>query len=654
MAAASSSSPNSPTPANMLPVLIVGGGPVGLFEALLLTKLGISVRIIEREHSISPFSKALGLQARSMEIFRLAGVIDPFLEKGSPISNLNFYSAGKHFATMPIVGTPEDTEYCYGLFLEQEVTSEILRDELVKLGVEVNYGWELMDTKVIDNGSHEKTYVETTIRRALSGDNMVPGENLEIGIVDERTEQKDKEYETEVVRSKYMVACDGGRSTVRHKLNIGFPGRTLTSKTFMWDGIADTDILVDGVTVISNPNKRAMHLFPLSHGTIRVQIEAGVIEDGEDFTETIKNLTIDQFEAIARDCVYPAKFNIKETIWLTGFRVNERRAEQFVYKNHVFLAGDAAHIHSPAGGQGMNTGLQDAHNLAWKIAFALQGLIDPELILPTYAEREPMADRAIEVSSAILRRNQTVGYGSHYMKLAFFSVTPFVLNALRKFNVTPDVSMLKLRYAENHINRSYTSKTQPKDEHQVGVRAQCGTIRVIDSTTLSNTSTIDKVTKPFRLHELLVGLGRFHILVFASTTLNSPAEAKQLTAHLKHHQSIWRGRWTYSADLNDGRKDKHDLFRIHILAGPQQSTSQVGADWETFVNRTEGDGRVYEDIEAKVHAKFGFNGKKGSGGIVVIRPDAHVGYRVEGSQAQAWEKVDQYFSDLLIKAAAHP
>lgn len=197
------------------------------------------------------------------------------------------------------------------------------------------------------------------------------------------------------------------------------------------------------ISVISNPNKRAMHLFPLSHGTIRVQLEAGQIEDGENFAETIKNLTIDQFEALAKDCVYPATFNIKETIWLTGFRVNERRAEQFVYKNRIFLAGDAAHIHSPAGGQGMNTGLQDAHNLAWKIAFALQGLIAPELILPTYAEREPMADRAIEVSSAILQRNQTVGYTSHYMKLAFFSVAPFVLNVLRKFNFTPDVSMVR-------------------------------------------------------------------------------------------------------------------------------------------------------------------------------------------------------------------
>ncbi|KAF9907283.1 hypothetical protein EC991_011184 [Linnemannia zychae] len=624
----------------MLPVLIVGGGPVGLFEALLLTKLGIPIRIIERGHSISPLSKALGLASRSMEIFRLAGVIDRFLEKGGVISNMNFYNGGKHFGSIPIVGTPEDTEFCYGLFLEQKVTSEILADELAKLGVQVDYGWELVDTKVVEGESHKDTYVETTIRRALSGDNTTPEENLVIGVVDQLKEQVDREYETEIVRSKYMVACDGGRSTVRHKLNIGFPGRTLPSKTFMWDGVCETNILVDGVTVISNPDKLAMHLFPLSHGTIRVQLEAGEVEEGEDLTETVKNLSIEQFEAMARERVHPATFNIKSTSWLTGFRVNERRAEHFVYKNRVFLAGDAAHIHSPAGGQGMNTGLQDAHNLAWKLAFALHGLVDPEQVLPTYGEREPMADRSIQISSKILQRNQTVGYANHYFKLAFFTVAPFVLSTLRKFNISPDVSMLKLHYTENYLNRLNTSKAQPKDEYKAGVRAQDGNIRNKDNET-------------FRLHKLLVGLGRFHILVFASNTLaSSSPHAKQLATQLEHYLPTWRRRWTYAGNLNDGQPDKHELFKIHILAGPTSSVEgQDSVGWNLFADKKEGDGCVYEDVEAKVHAKFGFNGKQGLGGLVVIRPDSHVGFRVEGCLDHAWESADGYLCGILTKGA---
>ncbi|KAF9099755.1 hypothetical protein BGX23_012149 [Mortierella sp. AD031] len=633
-------SPSSLSPGSMLPVLIVGGGPVGLFEALLLTKLGVPVRIIERERTISPLSKALGLQARSMEIFRLAGVIDPFLEKGRPISNLNCYSGGKHFATMPIVGDPEDTEYCYGLFLEQKITSEILVDELAKLGVKVDYGWELMDTRVVegDTKTSQDAYVETTIRRALSGDNTAPEERLAIGLVEKYKERTDKEYETKVVRSKYMVACDGGRSTVRHKLNIGFPGRTLTSKTFMWDGVVETDIIVDGVTFITNPNKRAMHLFPLGPGTIRVSIEAGQIEDGEDLAETVKNLTVEQFEAMAQHIVHPAKFNIKETSWLTGFRVNERRAEHFVYKNRIFLAGDAAHIHSPAGGQGMNTGLQDAHNLAWKLAFALYGVIDPELVLPTYDERKPMADRAITVSSKILERNQANGYVSHITKLAFFSVAPFVVNVLRKLNVSPDVAMLKIRYLENKLNIPHEDQAGLKDEYRVGVRAQDGVIRKIATT---NKESADE-NNTLRLHELLTGVGRFHVVVFASSTLDSSTAAQEFATNLENHLSTWRGRWIYPGELNDGHKDKHQLFKVHVLMGPEHST-----ELELFANKIEGDGRAFVDEDAKVHAKFGFDGKKGPGGIVVIRPDSHIGYRVEGIQAQAWCEVDHYFASIL-------
>ncbi|KAF9932865.1 hypothetical protein FBU30_007196 [Linnemannia zychae] len=629
-------SSSSTSPTNIIPVLIVGGGPVGLFEALLLTKLDIPIRIIEREHTISPLSKALGLQSRSMEIFRLAGIIDPFLERGFPISNLNFYSGGKHYATMPIVGTPEDTEYCYGLFLEQMKTSEILTEELNKLGVKVDYGWELMDTKVVEGKDYRDTYVETTIRRALSGDNVAPEENLVIGLVEQRDEQNDKKYETQVIKSKYMVACDGGRSTVRHKLNVAFPGRTLTSKTFMWDGICTTDIIVDGVTVISNPNKRAMHLFPLSDGMIRVQIEGGHLEEGEDLAETIKNLTVETFEAMAQDIVSPATFKIQKTTWLTGYKVNERRAEYFVYKNHIFLAGDAAHIHSPAGGQGMNTGLQDAHNLAWKIAFALQGLMDPKLVLPTYNEREPMADRAIEVSSAILQRNQSVGYGSHYMKLAFFSLAPAVLSALRKFNATPDVSMLKLHYGENYINRPQSSKI--RDDYQVGVRAQDGNIHAFDPAAVTK--------KTFRLHQLLIGVGRFHILVFASDTFANLDNTKELAAQINQYQASWRKQWRYTGHLNDGYSDEHDLFKVHVLSGLELSTDD-STNWEMFSTKANGDGRMYIDEDAKVHAKFGFNGKKGLGGIVVIRPDSHIGFRAQGCQLDAWEEVDKYFTTLL-------
>lgn len=151
--------------------------------------------------------------------------------------------------TLPVIGTStEDTEFNYGLLLEQEKTSRLLVELLEELGVSVEYEWELMDTKVVEGEDGEETYVETVIRRALSGDNTTPEDNMLIGGVDMYAEQEKKEYEIQAVRSKYLIACDGGRSTVRHKLNIEFSGRTLGHKTLMWDGICKTDIVPNGIT----------------------------------------------------------------------------------------------------------------------------------------------------------------------------------------------------------------------------------------------------------------------------------------------------------------------------------------------------------------------------------------------------------------------
>jgi len=223
------------TTTSSVPILIAGGGPVGLYEALLLTKLGIKVRVIEREMTVSPLSKALGMQARSLEVLDITGSIDRFLEQGQPINEMTLWSSGRKVATIPVGGS--DESHCsYGLCLEQTKTSLIFINELKELGVQIDYGWEAMDTRVVHELTPGASYVETTIRRALSGNNNAPNESVAVGIVEAREEQEGKEYEIEVIRSEYLVAADGGRSAVRHKLNIPFPGRTLDFMTLMWDG----------------------------------------------------------------------------------------------------------------------------------------------------------------------------------------------------------------------------------------------------------------------------------------------------------------------------------------------------------------------------------------------------------------------------------
>ncbi|KAG9064160.1 hypothetical protein KI688_003348 [Linnemannia hyalina] len=624
----------SSTSTTTLPVLISGAGPVGLYEALLLTQLGIPVRIIDREMAISPNSRALGLHARSLEIFQFTGTIDDFLERGRAITNVSYYKNARLVGSLPMIRGEEHSMFSRGLILEQAKTSEIFLGKLKEFGVFVEYGWELLDTKVVEGGPGEEEYVETTIRRALVGGNVAEGEDRVMGDVDMRAEQKDKEYETQVVRSKYLVACDGGRSTVRHKINVAFPGRTLTQKSLLWDGHCDCDMSFAGFTLVKGSNGKNLMVFPMDDGVVRIGVDNGDMAPGEDFEQTLRELTIEHFESIVAEVVHPAKFKIKSTIWLTAFKINERRAEQYVYKNRIFLAGDAAHVHSPAGGQGLNTGLHDAHNLAWKLGYVLNGLAKPEFLLPTYEERGAMADRAIQLSSKLLNRRLAMGWVADIKAYFLFLIGPML------------VAMLDVEYEKNNINRPHKSQPEPKGDYKVGVRAKEGTLLPFYSSSFVTDTKDKKDPQPtLRLHSLITGVARFHILVFASDHLTTSG-AKEISTLLDHHVSQWQSKWTYGSTLRDGYTDK-DLFKVHVITGPSSTTSSSSVLLE-MSKRDVGKGKVFVDQAGRTHQNYGFAATKGLGGISVIRPDSHVGFRVHGVNEQAWKDVDEYFSTVLV------
>ncbi|OAQ33059.1 hypothetical protein K457DRAFT_153102 [Linnemannia elongata AG-77] len=629
-----------------IPVLISGAGPVGLYEALLLTQLGIPVRIIDRDTAISPNSRALGLHARSLEIFQFTGTVDDFLERGQGITNLSYYMNARLVGSLPVIQATDHSMFSTGLFLEQAKTSEIFLERLKELGVFVEYGWELLDTKVVEGGPGEEEYVETTIRRALVGGNVVEGEDRVLGDIDMRSEQKDKEYETQVVRSKYLVACDGGRSTVRHKINVAFPGRTLPQKTLMWDGHCDCDIPLSGLTAVRGPNGKTMMVFPMSDGVVRIGVEDVDMVPGEDFEQTLRELTIEHFESVVAETAYPAKFKVKSTIWLTAFKTNERRAERYVHKNRIFLAGDAAHVHSPAGGQGLNTGLHDAHNLAWKLGYVLNGLAKPEFLLPTYEERGAMADRAIRLSSKLLTRRLAKGLWADLKAYLFFLVGPFIIKVFGSFLFAPEVAMLDVEYEKNNLNRPHKTQPEPKGDYKVGVRAKDGILLPFYSSSLATDAKEKNDPQPtLRLHSLFTGIARFHILVFASDALNTSG-AKEISTLLDRHVSQWQSKYTYASTLQDGYADK-DLFKVHVIAGPSSTASSSPAILE-MSKRGVGKGKVFVDKAGQTHQKYGFAATKGLGGITVIRPDSHVGFRVHGVNEQAWKDVDEYFSTVLV------
>ncbi|KAG0309564.1 hypothetical protein BGZ99_000833 [Dissophora globulifera] len=641
-----SSNPSTST----VPVLIVGAGPIGLFEAYLLTKQGVQVRIIEREMAFSPLNKAIGIHSRTMEILQMSGLVDRFLERGLPMTDFTFFMGAKKAATIPLLRERSSTHYGYVLRLEQAKTCRILVEELEKLGVHVDYGWELSDTKVVEESGH--TFVETVIRKSLYGENTRDEKKViaEVGLL---VEQAGKEYETQIVRSDYLVASDGGRSTVRHKLNIGFPGRTLNYKTMVWEGLYECEIDLAGMTFLFGENKKTLLAFTLSEGITRLHVEAGEIQPGEDMSKLVKEITVEKFEELANAAIAPAKIKLTKTTLLTMYRCNERRAENFVHKNRIFLVGDAAHAHSPIGAQGMNTGLQDAHNLAWKLALVLNK-VAPEALLETYREREAMADRAIALSSRLLHGIKEAGMVPTIKRTILFALSP-ILIALMKFSeFEPDVSMLSVQYQENALNKAHATQSAPAAEFQVGVRAQDGNLRPWQAH-VDGTQDLPSI----RLHELTAGINRFHIIVFASDmlyackdTAGTTTSAKELRCNIEEYLPIWRSKWSYASDMQDNQKDK-DIFKVHVIAGWRTLSDSKGSTDDNSNNiialadKRAGDGKIYVDDTKVLHQRYGFACGRGTGGIVVIRPDSHIGYRVNGAGEQAWKDVHEYFNSIL-------
>ncbi|KAF9355111.1 hypothetical protein BGX26_006986 [Mortierella sp. AD094] len=638
---------NPPSKTSEIPVLISGGGPVGILAAIMLMRLGIPCRLIEREPVVSTMSKALSLHARTLEILEQTGLIDKFLAKGHPISHFDIYFKGVHSIFPGLVNSI--SYYNYALFLEQIKTTSILTEELELRGLKVDRGWELMDTKVVEEG--DKTWVETTIRRALDGNNIRTTESKVVGLVDLDDEQIGKEYETEIVRSEYLIAADGGKSVVRHKLNIPFPGRTLENNCILFDGHIETDINLKNITVINGRNNQTMNIFPLSDGRVRIMVDGSSLDPK-------KELTNEAFEKIIQAAAAPSKIFVKSSSWLTFYKVNERQAASYSHKNRIFIAGDAAHVHSPAGGQGMNLGLQDAYNLTWKMALVLNGLSSPKLLETYEGERAPVASDVIKMSSAMF----ATGFSNQLSRRIIRRLITDFASVFLRFVQVPSgtVSMLTIRYHDNLINQPHKTQRKPEVEFQVGQRAHDGPlVRVLaDGMTSGETE---------RLHQLILGPGIFHILVFTSDMLSvnaAPISKKtdhqgivltdeaHLKRNLEHYLHEWRSKWAYgSKRFQDQRKQP--LFNVHVIGALAETVS--GSDFQdpskiradSLASKENGDGRLYLDESRILHQRYGVPIKAGSGAIVVIRPDSHVGYRMLGAGEPAWQDVDQYLRSIF-------
>jgi 2-polyprenyl-6-methoxyphenol hydroxylase-like FAD-dependent oxidoreductase len=344
------------------PVLIVGAGPVGLTMAMALRRRGVAVRIVDKAAQRTDKSKALVLWPRTLELLDIQGCAQPFVDAGMKAVGARIVADGKLLVHVPL--DKARSAYRYALMIPQSESERLLEEQLERLGSRVERRVELVS--FADQGDG----VQAVLRHA------------------DRSEQ--------AVRADWLVACDGAHSTVRHGLAAAtFEGETLPSNWVLADLELDGDLARDDITICWSQHG-ILALFPIGGSRFRVIADTGAVEPlGQP------DPTVAEIQGLL-DERGPSGLRARDPIWMSRFRINERKVRDYRY-GRVFLAGDAAHVHSPAGGQGMNTGMQDAFNLAWKLAMVCHGQAGPGLLESYSPERSGVGNQVLRNAGAMTK-----------------------------------------------------------------------------------------------------------------------------------------------------------------------------------------------------------------------------------------------------------
>ena len=362
-------------------VLVVGAGPTGLALGIDLARRGVDALVLERADALFPGSRGKGFQPRTMEVFDDLGVLDALHAVGGtyPVGMVwrDGERVGEHQMFDPAVRPSADSPYNRPWMVPQWRTQEILAARLAELGGEVAFGQEVAGLDQDADG--------VTAHLSSGG----------------------------TVRARYLVAADGGRSAVRRALGVGMTGETVDPKPTLVADVRITGLDRDNWHIFPpTDDVGVLTLCPLA-GTEDFQLIAQFLDEG-----AAVDLSPDAVRKVVADRTHLAAEDVTEVRWATDFRPRAALADRF-RAGRVFIAGDAAHVHSPAGGQGLNTSVQDAYNLGWKLGAVLAGHA-PAALLDSYEEeRRPIAAQMIELSTDVHRGKVQRGGATRQMGLGY-------------------------------------------------------------------------------------------------------------------------------------------------------------------------------------------------------------------------------------------
>lgn len=465
---------------DQIPILIVGAGPTGLTLACELARRDIDFRIIDKNPTRIQTSNALGIQTRTLELLDDMGIVERFLANGHKTTAAHIHADGKDIARIPF--DQLDSVYKFILMLPQSETERLLDERLNELGKKIVREIELV--AIVEN----KDSVTATLKHA--------------------------DNKQEKITASYIIACDGSHSAVREKLHVAFPGEDIAQQFMVADVKVTTDLSADEITIFLG-QKKLMAFFPIHTGRYRIA--------GNLTTENNKEITAQHVKTMIAQRSH-GLFHLKEANWMSPFWIHSKIIKQMRH-GRVFFAGDAAHIHSPLGGQGMNTGIQDAYNLAWKLALVIQSKANTSLLASYHAERHPVITGIVKtterITNLMLRSNPLIAW----LRKTVLKFVSHKQSLIRK--ITMQMTQLAIHYKNSPVifYNSAMSSTSPQAGEKapdVVISAKCrlaDVLRGIQHTILFFTGTnpteneIATITARVNwLHNKYAGVIKVHVI----------------------------------------------------------------------------------------------------------------------------------------------
>ncbi|GCE29066.1 hypothetical protein KDA_45500 [Dictyobacter alpinus] len=547
-------------------VLIIGAGPVGLTMAHEVQRHGLSCRILDQKLAPSETSRALGVFNRTLEVFETMGMVDKIIPETQPVHFLNVYARKRHLTQVSFESRAFETPFAYPVFCSQVHVEEVLRTKLYTHGVAVEWGTRLVDFQQDTEG------VSATIQSA--------------------------EESTQQIQARWLIGCDGGHSLIRKQLHLPFNGSS-DETWLIIDVELDWSLPKDSVYGFFGADATVM-AYPFPEGK-RWRLLTTHVEEQTDPASVSA-----QFARIINSVYADEPVIIPEPLWLSIFTIQQRHVPN-MRAGRSFVVGDAAHVHSPASGQGMNTGIQDAFNLAWKLALVIHNQASEHLLDSYSLEREPIAQnvlRGAKVFTRVLSQQYEVVQQVRNTILNGFYLLPF----LRPF-YNQQVSAVLSGFAHNYRQSPFVAQ-----DWQVEGR---------------NVRALTGITPGDRLPDIRYGV-------------DSTRRLYDLTRGVQHSALLFVGIDAHEQDqqqaahLLEQLVQRHDQWLQPYLF---VTNEQVQTQLRKLVSETYQDAIVLDQYGI-LHRRFGAEHPT----LYIIRPDGYIGYR---NQPASIEQLEHYANAVL-------